>query len=70
MVDLYWLFLWLSCLSFCFGAPLTIVGLILCLCEASWRKPSGSMGGPWLTFLGLMLSTPVLFVCLMWLLKG
>jgi hypothetical protein len=43
-----------------FGLPLLAVGVVLGLCERSWRKRAGEFGSPWFLGVGLLLSLPVL----------
>jgi hypothetical protein len=43
-----------------FGLPLTLVGLVLRLCEWSWEKPPGSMGSAGLLVTGGVLCLPLL----------
>lgn len=50
---------WIFGLLACFGLPLAAVGGILCLCEWSWQKPPGTLGGPGLVAAGLLLCAPL-----------
>jgi hypothetical protein len=40
------------------GLILLSIGIILQLCESSWRKPWGSMGAFWFLGVGALLSLP------------
>jgi hypothetical protein len=44
-----------------FGVPLFAVGVVLFLCEWSWKKSIGSMGSQWLIMCGCLLCLPLLY---------
>ncbi len=41
------------------GLVLLAIGVILLLCESSWKKPFGSMGSAWFLGIGAVICLPM-----------